>query len=44
MIHEEVEKLQKLFDEKCLKYDDETNYGQNTDEQSRYDRLVKQIK
>ena len=44
MIHEEVEKLQKLFDEKCLKYDDETNYGQNTDEQSRYDRLVKPIK
>ena len=44
MINKEVEKLQKLFDEKCLKYDDETNYGQNTDEQSRYDRLVKQIK
>jgi hypothetical protein len=44
MINLEVEKLQKLFDEKCLKYDDETNYGQNLDEQSKYDRLVKQIK
>ena len=44
MINNEVEKLQKLFDEKCLKYDDETNYGQNVDEQSLYDRLFKQIK
>jgi hypothetical protein len=44
MINKEVEKLQKLFDEKCLKYHDDTNYGQNLDEQSNYDVLVKQIK
>ena len=44
MINKEVEKLQKLFDEKCLKYHDDTNYGQNLDEKSNYDVLVKQIK
>jgi hypothetical protein len=44
MIHESVEKLQKLFDEKCLKYHNETNYGHNIDAQSVYDRLIKQIK
>ncbi|MCV0430138.1 hypothetical protein [Nitrosopumilus sp.] len=44
MINEEVEKLQKLFDDKCLKYHADTNFGQNPDEQSKYDRLYKQIK
>ena len=44
MINEEVEKLQRLFDEKCLKYDEETNYGQNIHEQSVYDELFIRIK
>ena len=39
-----AQQVQKLFDEKCLKYHDDTNYGQNLDEQSNYDVLVKQIK
>ena len=44
MINEEVEKLQKLFDEKCLKYHEDTEYGQNQNEQSKYDKLIKQTK
>ena len=44
MINLEVEKLQKLFDEKCLKYKDETNHGQNLEAQSKYDSLFNQLK
>jgi len=44
MINVEVEKLQELFEEKCLKYHKDTEYGQNHEEQSKYDRLNKQIK
>ena len=44
MIHDEVEKLQKLFEEKCLKYHEDTKYGQNSEEQSKYDGLNNKIK
>ncbi len=43
MIHKEVEKLQKLFDEKSSNYQIETNYGQNIKEQSKYDSLFKSL-
>lgn len=44
MINSEVEKLQQMFDEKCLKYKAETNHGQNSEAQSKYDSLFKQLK
>jgi len=44
MIHLEVEKLQQLFDEKCLKYEADTNHGQNLEAQLKYDLLFKQLK
>jgi len=40
----EVEKLQQLFDEKCLKYEADTNHGQNLEAQLKYDLLFKQLK
>ena len=40
----EIEKLQRLFDEKCLKYKDDTNNGQNLQAQSDYDIIFKQLK
>ena len=43
MIHGEVEKLQKLFDERSSHYQIETNYGQNTEEQSKYNSLFKKL-
>ena len=43
MINLEVEKLQQLFDEKCLKYKDDTDYGQNLQAQSKYDLIFKQL-
>ncbi len=44
MINLEIEKLQRLFDEKCLKYKDDTNNGQNLQAQSDYDIIFKQLK
>ncbi len=44
MINHQVEKLQHLFDERSKKYHDETNYGQNIDEQSKYDLIFKQLR
>ena len=44
MIAIEIEKLQNLYDEKCLKYHDDTSFGSNIDEQSKYDLLFKQLK
>ena len=43
MINLEVEKLQQLFDEKCLKYKDDTDYGQNLQAQSKYDLIFKPL-
>jgi hypothetical protein len=44
MIASEIEKLQKLYDEKRKKYQEDTNFGQNFDEQSKYDLLFKQLR
>lgn len=44
MIASEVEKLQTLYDEKCRKYQEDTNFGQNIDEQSKYDLIFKQLR
>lgn len=44
MINEEIEKLQKAFDEKSQKYQEETNFGQNLEKQSEYDKLISQLK
>jgi len=44
MIVTEVRKLQQLYDEKRLKYQDETNFGQNTSKQSEYDLIFKQLR
>jgi len=43
MINEQIEKLQYLFDTKSLKYQNETNYGKNVGEQSKYDMIFKQL-
>ncbi len=44
MINDEVEKLQKIFDEKSLKYHHETNYGQNEGLQANYDLIFKKLR
>ena len=44
MIHEQVEKLQNLFDERSQTYHDDTNYGRNLEEQSKYDLSFKQLR
>jgi hypothetical protein len=44
MIVGEVNKLQQLYDEKRLKYQDETNFGQNVSKQSEYDLIFKQLR
>ena len=44
MIVGEVSKLQQLYDKKRLKYQDETNFGQNASKQSEYDLIFKQLK
>jgi hypothetical protein len=44
MINAEVEKLQKLFDEKSLKYHDETNFGTDFESQSKYDSIFSQLR
>ena len=44
MINLEVEKLQNIFDEKSLKYQNETNYGKNVDAQSEYNLIFKQLR
>lgn len=44
MIAEEVEKLQQLYDEKCLKYQDETQFGHNAEQQSKYDLSFKSLR
>ncbi len=43
MIHEQVEKLQKLFDERSQKYHDDTSYGKNLEVQSKYDLSFKEL-
>jgi hypothetical protein len=40
----EVGKLQKLYDKKRLKYQDETDFGQNESKQSEYDLIFKQLR
>ena len=44
MIVDEVSKLQQLYDKKRLKYQDETNFGQNTSKQSEYDLIFEQLR
>ena len=44
MIVGEVSKLQQLYDKKRLKYQDETNFGQNASKQSEYDLIFKQLR
>ncbi len=44
MINFEVEKLQKLYDEKSLKYHDETNHGLEIVPQSKYNLIFKQLR
>jgi len=44
MIVDEVSKLQQLYDKKCLKYQDETNFGQNTSKQSEYNLIFKKLR
>ena len=43
MINLEIEKLQQLFDEKCLKYKNDTNHGQNLQAQLNYNVIFKQL-
>ena len=44
MINAEIEKLQELYDEKSRKYHDVTEYGQNSEQQSKYDLLFNQLR
>ena len=44
MINEQVKKLQNLFVERSQKYQNETKYGQNIDEQTKYDLAFKQLR
>ena len=44
MINEQVEKLQNLFDERSQKYQNDTNFGKNIEEQSKYDLTFKQLR
>ena len=44
MINKYVEKLQILFDKRSQKYHDDTNYGGNIEEQSKYDLAFKQLR
>ncbi len=44
MINEQVEKLQNLFDERSQKYQNETDYGENLEEQSGYNLTFKQLR
>jgi hypothetical protein len=43
MIVDEVCELQQLYDEKRLKYQDETNFGQNISKQLEYDLIFEQL-
>ena len=44
MIVTEVDKLQQLYDEKRVKYQNETNFGQNTSKQMEYDLIFQQLR
>ena len=44
MIVGEVSKLQQLYDKKRLKYQDETNFGQNVLKQLEYDLIFEQLR
>jgi hypothetical protein len=44
MIVSEVSKLQQLYNKKRLRYQDETNFGQNASKQSEYDLIFKQLR
>jgi hypothetical protein len=44
MIAEEVEKLQQLYDEKLCKYQDETDFGHDVEQQSKYDLSFKSLR
>ena len=44
MITEEVNNLQRLYDEKSLKYQDETNFGHIESMQSKYDLIFEQLR
>ena len=44
MIASEIQKLQGVYDEKCLKYRKDTSFGLDGDTQSRYDLLFRQLR
>ncbi len=44
MIHEEVEKLQCVFDERLLQYRNDTDFGNNAESQSKYDLIFKKLR
>ncbi len=44
MIMNEVEKLEQLYHEKRHKYQDETNFGQNIEQQSNYDSIFVRLR
>lgn len=44
MIVNEVDKLQQLYDEKRYKYQNETNFGQNSSKQLEYDLIFKKLR
>ena len=44
IIVNEVDKLQQLYDGKRLKYQNETNFGQNTSKQLEYDLIFQQLR
>ena len=44
MIAEEVSKLQQVYDEKRLEYQEKTNFGQNGSLQSEYDLIFKKLR
>ncbi len=44
MINVEIEKLQELYDRKSQKYHNETKYGLNSEQQSKYDLLFSQLR
>jgi hypothetical protein len=44
MIAEKVNELQQIYHEKCQKYQDETNFGQNKSVQAKYDLIFQQLR
>ena len=44
MIAEKVDELQQLYDKRCKKYQDETDFGQNKPVQSKYNLMFEQLR